>query len=102
MELLGLLQENEGTELTSKSYFKPRSKSMPPLSLEPTFQTFFNVMAREIANLRMDRYAAQNLTFPEKMAIKQLKSNKEFVIKEADKGGNIVLWPIEKYTQEAQ
>lgn len=33
--------------------------------------------------------------------LKNLKSNKHFIIKVADKGGNVVLWPIDMYTQEA-
>ncbi|XP_069600613.1 uncharacterized protein [Ranitomeya imitator] len=44
---------------------------------------------------------SSNLNLAEKRALRDLQSNKEFVIKEADKGGNVVLWSIEAYLEEA-
>ncbi|XP_072010910.1 uncharacterized protein [Engystomops pustulosus] len=36
------------------------------------------------------------------MAIKSLKENDNIIIKEANKGGNVVLWPTEMYLEEAK
>ena len=35
-------------------------------------------------------------------ALQQLQYNKNIVIKPADKGGKIVIWPTDQYIQEAQ
>lgn len=43
----------------------------------------------------------QGLSYREETAIKQLNKNPIFTVKEADKGGNIVLWPVEMYLMEA-
>ncbi|CAJ0942365.1 unnamed protein product [Ranitomeya imitator] len=44
---------------------------------------------------------AENLTTQEKRALSRLKSNSDFIIREADKGGKIVLWPHDLYIKEA-
>lgn len=85
---------------TSKSTFRPRSKFLPPFTLSPAIQTFFNVVKREIVELPINKFSNQNLSFQERQAIQSLGNNKLFTIKEADKGGNVVLWPIELYVGE--
>lgn len=94
-DLLDLLQENELWASTSKSTFRPRSKSLPP-----AIQTFFNVIKKEIMHLPQNKHTAQNLTSQERDAIKQLHNNTQFTIKEADKGSKVVLWPIDLYVKE--
>lgn len=89
-DLLKLLQENEGVKETGKPKFKRKSKVMPPLTLSPAIQTFYNVTCRDIMKLREDRNTARN-------ALIKLQQNKMFVIKEADKGGNVVIWPVNMY-----
>ncbi|XP_071983969.1 uncharacterized protein [Engystomops pustulosus] len=44
----------------------------------------------------------ENLTKQERQALMGLRNNKNFLIKEADKGGNIVIWPVELYIKEAK
>lgn len=38
----------------------------------------------------------------ERSAIRQLSDNHSLIIKEADKGGNVVIWPVELYMAEAK
>lgn len=100
-ELMELLAENEGNSSPNKFPLKRKSRAMPSLSLFPTVQVFFNTVANEIHSLQTNNIGDRNLTYAEKQAIKALQDNSEFIIKEADKGGNIVLWPIEMYLEEA-
>lgn len=64
-------------------------------------QKYFNAMYEEIKTLLPIGVSEQNLTQEERRATNSLKCNQEFIIKEADKGGNVVLWPINEYVQEA-
>ncbi|XP_056387098.1 uncharacterized protein LOC130282653 isoform X2 [Hyla sarda] len=56
---------------------------------------------RDLMDLLEEYQTGRNLTREEQQAINDLKNNKDFLIKEADKGGNVVLWPLEKYICEA-
>ncbi|CAJ0943345.1 unnamed protein product [Ranitomeya imitator] len=56
---------------------------------------------RDIEKLPSKVPFVDNLTAQEKRALSRLKNNSDFIIREADKGGNIVLWPHELYTREA-
>ncbi|CAJ0937732.1 unnamed protein product [Ranitomeya imitator] len=56
---------------------------------------------RDIENLPTKIPFVDNLTAQEKRASFRLKNNSDFIIREADKGGNIVLWPHDLYTKEA-
>ena len=42
-----------------------------------------------------------NLSFTEVTALKNLEKRKEMIIKPADKGGKVVLWPTQQYIEEA-
>lgn len=52
-------------------------------------------------NLREDKCAARNLSKSETLALRKLQNNTTFIIKESDKGGNVVVWPVNMYLQEA-
>lgn len=89
------------TQDKSKFPLKTHSRPSPPLSLFPAVQVFHNIMCEEIRRLPHNSLSGRNISFSEKLAIDSLKNNKTFTIKEADKGGNVVLWPIQLYLQEA-
>ena len=42
-----------------------------------------------------------NTSVEEIQALSELKQKKDIAIKPADKGGKIVIWPVEQYLQEA-
>ncbi|XP_069615962.1 uncharacterized protein [Ranitomeya imitator] len=72
------------------------------MSFFPAIQSFFNAVCDEIQGLKPDPNKGRNLNKAEEKAIAKLGSNRDFVIREADKGGNLVLWPIELYLDEAR
>ncbi|XP_077123364.1 uncharacterized protein LOC143777159 [Ranitomeya variabilis] len=67
----------------------------PSDALRPTPKVCF-----DINNLRLDPHRHNNFGMDERKALQNLKHNKDFVVREADKGGNVVLWPHEMYTGE--
>lgn len=100
-DLLDLLHENEATDKPgnfplNKPYF------MPSLLLLPAIQVFFNTVYNDFCRLPTSQVYGQNLTMGERRALKKLKSNQNFLIKEADKGGNVVLWPTNLFVAEAK
>lgn len=88
--LLDLLRENENNLGKRNFIIHSYSQSTPPFTLCPTVLVFFYTVCREI-----------HMTFQKmKISLKQLWENRSFIIKEADKGGNIVIWPIDLYVKE--
>lgn len=61
------------------------------------------MVTQGICEFRINHLSGQNISLEEKKAIKQLQTNPAFLVKEADKGGggDIVLWPINTYLEEA-
>ncbi|XP_075688301.1 uncharacterized protein LOC142681493 [Rhinoderma darwinii] len=102
-DLLDLLKENESNEELGKFKFpyKTPSQKTPSFKLCPPIQIFFELVSKDIQDLDISKHQRDNLTKPERLALSSLSENDTFVIKEADKGGNIVLWGTEQYTQEA-
>ncbi|XP_069614259.1 uncharacterized protein [Ranitomeya imitator] len=102
-DLLDLLEENEGGHQKKKKFpGRLPSQATPSLSFFPAIQSFFNAVCDEIQGLKPDPNKGRNLNKAEEKAIAKLGSNRDFVIREADKGGNLVLWPIELYLDEAR
>ncbi|XP_077134800.1 uncharacterized protein LOC143788791 [Ranitomeya variabilis] len=94
---------NEGQDTAGRSKFPYRNKSLvsPPFSIIPAVRIFFEMAKRDIEALSTKIPVIENLTLSEKRALSDLKLNNEFLIREADKGGNIVLWPHNLYVGEA-
>ncbi|CAJ0955578.1 unnamed protein product [Ranitomeya imitator] len=63
-------------------------------------EIFVKLVRKEIDKLNSN-IDQDNLTPPLRRAIKELKNMKDVVIKRADKGGNVVIWPIALYEAEA-
>ncbi|CAJ0927374.1 unnamed protein product [Ranitomeya imitator] len=55
---------------------------------------------KDIEDLRLNSSKYNNLSAGERRALKELCNNTEFLVREADKGGNVVLWPHEMYSIE--
>ncbi|XP_069609367.1 uncharacterized protein [Ranitomeya imitator] len=96
-----LLQEGESN--TGRRNFPHKNKSTvcPPLSTIPAVKIFFEMVKQDIEALPPRIGLMPNLTTQEQRALSDLRSNKEFLIREADKGGNVVLWPHSLYLEEA-
>ncbi|CAJ0961852.1 unnamed protein product [Ranitomeya imitator] len=84
-DLLQLLQENNPDDGKDSRLFRNKSK----------------LTIRDIVALRPGTSFLGNLSGEERRALGDLRSNKDFLIKEADKGGNVVLWPHSLYLEEA-
>ncbi|XP_073406989.1 uncharacterized protein [Dendrobates tinctorius] len=102
IDLLDLLEENENPKKVSDKLWHLPSQATPSFALFPTIQIFYNLVSKDIAKLNTTSSQGENFGKKERLAVKKLKDNPSFVIKKADKGGNIVLWPIDMYLMEAK
>ena len=83
--------------------FRKPSNWQPPICKNKVLQDFFQKNRKDILNLIQNPTEnPPNLNPDEILALKELKNNKSFIIKPADKGGKIVLWPTQDYLNEAQ
>ena len=82
--------------------FRKKSNWQPPNHNQLSIQNFLLAIKKDIlAAIQNPRVNLRNLSQEEQTALLSLKNNKEFIIKPADKGGKIVLWPIQSYLVEA-
>ncbi|XP_069606130.1 uncharacterized protein [Ranitomeya imitator] len=102
-DLLQLLEENECSAAWDgqKSWHLP-SQITPSFAVSPTIQIFYDMVSQDVARLQLNKHQGENLGTRERQILTRLKENTSFFIKEADKGGNIVLWPIDMYLKEAR
>lgn len=100
-DLMDLLNENEDNTTTNKFPLKKKSCAMPRLSLCPSVQVFYNLVSQKIRQLHTNSVRRRNLTEVKRRAVNNLQNNQDFFINEADKGGNVVLWPFNMYLDEA-
>ncbi|CAJ0968164.1 unnamed protein product [Ranitomeya imitator] len=77
-----------------------RSRTFPPLSACPSVEIFVKLVGKEIERLNTV-FDHDNLTPPLRRAVKELSNMQDVVIKQADKGGNVVIWPTSLYEAEA-
>ncbi|XP_069618482.1 uncharacterized protein [Ranitomeya imitator] len=101
-DLLDLLSENDNTQGRKRFNGRLPSRATPKFSMCPAIQVFFETTCNDIKRLQLDKNSQNNLTLEERRALSALKNNDSIEIKEADKGGNIVLWPKDMYSQEAR
>lgn len=102
-DLMLLLEEAE-TPGTGKKIVTPHKPSTAtiPFKLFPNINMFFQLVVQDVTKLRSNPLGGRNLSKKEQQAIQSLNKNTTFIIKEADKGGNIVLWPTGMYVEEAK
>ncbi|XP_069605745.1 uncharacterized protein [Ranitomeya imitator] len=77
-----------------------RCTTFPPFSLCPQIDIFNRLVLEDLKKISSDK-RGNNLTSAQGKAIKELKAMHDVVIKPADKGGNVVIWPTVKYEKEA-
>ena len=87
---------------TQTKIFKLSSNWEPPTYKQKTLQTFFKNVSKDLIKLyEQPKENHTNLSPAESIALKNLEKRKEMIIKPADKGGKIVLWPTQLYIKEA-
>ncbi|XP_069586465.1 uncharacterized protein [Ranitomeya imitator] len=102
-ETIAILNElcEESQPVASRSKFTlPKPKRFPPLNLFPEIETFVKVVTEDLRKIPVESQH-DNLTRGQRQALTELRSLKQVLIKPADKGGNVVLWPTEMYEKEA-
>ncbi|XP_056406904.1 uncharacterized protein LOC130298045 [Hyla sarda] len=101
-DLEDLLTEQETSrENQVLTCIKPRSKNFPSLSVCPIIDTFVNIVDEEFKKIKRNTYN-DNLTREERQSLERLRKLNDVIIKRADKGGNIIVWPREMYEAEAR
>ena len=65
----------------------------PPEYSYPPLQNYFRHVLKDITNFNMSDMDIR--------ALQELQQYKDIVIKPTDKGGKIVIWPVDQYTKEA-
>ncbi|XP_073514025.1 uncharacterized protein [Phyllobates terribilis] len=78
-----------------------KSKNFPPLSTCSAVDVFTRLVSREIESLPHAPKNRINLDQEERKALADLKKLPNVVIKPADKGGNLVIWPHHLYEKQA-
>ncbi|CAJ0955116.1 unnamed protein product [Ranitomeya imitator] len=100
INILEDLSNEQDTSVSMRKFVPPIPKKFPPLNLYPNIELFVKMVSNELqkisSTLRND-----NLTKSQRKALKELKGLKQLVIKPADKGGNVVVWPTKQYEKEA-
>lgn len=91
----GGLSEN----LLKEKIFRKTTKWNPPRG-PSTFETFAILNELALSKTPIRAPANQNLTIDDKRCLKDLSGDKTIVIKQADKGGALVLWDREAYIKE--
>ncbi|CAJ0960586.1 unnamed protein product [Ranitomeya imitator] len=101
MALEDLLDEQtSGVVSTFPRDCRPRSTRFPPLSACPAVEIVTKMVLQDFQKIPTKR-RKDNLTSKQRLALEQLQKYEDIVIKPADKGGNVVLWPSALYEKEA-
>ncbi|CAJ0952186.1 unnamed protein product [Ranitomeya imitator] len=98
LEELALEHENTGGKVPQ--CIRPRSTKFPPFGSCPSIDLFVRVVTNEFLNI--PKYGGgDNLTKEERIRLRYLQNLPDVVLKPADKGGNVVVWPKAVYEREA-
>lgn len=91
------MTSSEVTGLRNKSTFTPTQ------NIPKQIVAFEQVILSSIDQLEKRKtFVQRNISKKQQMAIKNLQSDESIVIKQADKGGAVVIWPIEMYLKEGR
>lgn len=80
--------------------YLPSSTQFPSLSLVANVELFVKLVSNEFSLIE-PRIRQDNITYQQRLAIKELKHMKDVVIKQSDKGENVVVWPTKLHEREA-
>ena len=78
--------------------FRAKSRWIPPVSECENIEKYLQKVENDLIKLRDNTKGnPDNLTHNEIKALSELRANKNIIIKRADKGGRIVLWPRNRH-----
>ena len=72
-----------------------------PPRADNILETYLSLLEKEVLSVSPEGRNFSNLSFGERQALGELKSDKTIVIKEADKGSAVVVWDRQDYVAEA-
>ena len=72
-----------------------------PGEIDPVIQAYSSKLAERISAINTGGRNCSNLSVEELEALRNLKSSKDIIIKEADKGSAVVVWDRKDYCREA-
>ncbi|XP_069615983.1 uncharacterized protein [Ranitomeya imitator] len=99
LEDLLIEQETHG-QVGVPTHLHGQSQHFPPNGICPNVDIFVKLVKRDILHISK-KPTQYNLSAAQNRAINELKKMKDIVIKPADKGGNVVVWPADMYEREA-
>ncbi|XP_072044331.1 uncharacterized protein [Amphiura filiformis] len=99
-------QDTESTQPSDQDPFlnlqQKQSLWTPPTGENRTLDKFINVCRKDIEpHFHSKTTQKRNISSTERTALKSLKSNQDYIIKSADKGGAVVVWRKDLYINEA-
>ena len=80
--------------------FRIKSTWQPPKD-DPVLENYLSLLEKEVLSVSPDGKNFSNLSSCEQLCLKQLKCDRNIVIKEGDKGSAVVVWDREDYISEA-
>uniref|UniRef100_A0A8C5LSW4 Uncharacterized protein n=1 Tax=Leptobrachium leishanense TaxID=445787 RepID=A0A8C5LSW4_9ANUR len=96
--LLALLDECPPDSVNFSKKFKQKTKFTPSFSDFSNLEVFVNLVTSEIESIRnKDLQWESNLSQAEQLALKELQDVRNIVIKQSDKGGNLVIMDRDEY-----
>ena len=84
----------------NNNQFKVKSTWQPPKD-DPVLENYLSLLEEEVMSVSPEGKNFSNLSSSEQLSLKQLKSDRNIVIKEADKGSAVVVWDRGDYISEA-
>ena len=90
----------ESEEFSKYPVFRPKSK-FNPRNKDIAIEVYLSKLEEEIMKVTANGNNFSNISREECGALKDLKSDRSIVIKEADKGSGVVVWDREDYIKEA-
>lgn len=83
--------------------FRNKSKFIPVQNIPKQIYAFEQTVLSSISKLEKNkRFIHRNINSKQQVAIQNLKLDSTVVIKQADKGGAVVVWPTEMYLKEGR
>ena len=84
-------QEENFTPDNSDNQFKVKSTWQPPKD-DPVLENYLSLLEEEVMSVSPEGKNFCNLSSSEQLSLKQLKCDRNIVIKRADKGSAVVVW----------
>lgn len=94
------IRRNSGNVEVTREYtaFKKKSVFLPASNLNPSICTYSRLVENDLSKLCSKRFQYRdNLSAAERIALKELQINSNLVIRNADKGGAVVVQSFEQY-----